>query len=105
MHIVRTIILLLLFLASLVNFLPVPSKETWYVGIAVPEFPWVFMFTALLMLFWSCYAKKWRRFSIAMSALLFIIFTSPIVRAYNVGSSVDENLESSFGIHKNDIAG
>ena len=60
MHIVRLILLSLLFIASLVNFLPVPSKETWYVGIAVPEFPWVFMLTALAMLVWSYYDKNSR---------------------------------------------
>ena len=103
MHIVRLILLLLLFIASLVNFFPVPSKETWYVGIAVPEFPWVFMLTALAMLVWSYYAKKLRVICLIASAAIFILFTSPVVRAYYVGSTVDETLTASFGIKPGEV--
>ena len=103
MHIVRLILLSLLFIASLVNFLPVPSKETWYVGIAVPEFPWVFMLTALAMLVWSYYAKKLRVICLIASAAIFILFTSPVVRAYYVGSTVDETLTASFGIKPGEV--
>ena len=103
MHIVRLILLSLLFIASLVNFFPVPSKETWYVGIAVPEFPWVFMLAALAMLVWSYYAKKLRVICLIASAAIFILFTSPVVRAYYVGSTVDETLTASFGIKPGEV--
>jgi acetyl esterase/lipase len=103
MHIVRFILLLLLFTASLVNFFPVPSKETWYVGIAVPEFPWIFMLASLAMFLWSCYSKKLRVVCMVLSAVTFIIFTSPIARAYNVGSNFDEKLSSTFGVKTSDL--
>ncbi len=97
MQIVRLILLLLLFTASLVNFFPVPSKETWYVGIAVPEFPWVFMLATLAMIVWSYFAKKWRLACLAIATITFLIFTSPIFRAYKAGNIVDKDLAATFG--------
>ena len=97
MQIVRLIVLLLLFTVSLVNFFPVPSKETWYVGIAVPEFPWVFMFATLVMIMWSYFAKRWRLVCFTIATITFLIFTSPIIRAYKVGSNIDKDLAATFG--------
>lgn len=97
MQIVRLIILILLFTASLVNFFPVPSKETWYVGIAVPEFPWVFMFATLPMIMWSYFAKRWRLVCLTIATITFLIFTSPTIRAYKVGRNIDKDLAATFG--------
>ena len=102
---VRFILILILFILSLVNFFPVPSQSTWYVGIAVPEFPWVFMFVSLGLIVWTWYSKKLRNLSLIISAITFLILTSPIVRAYNVGSHLTQDLENSFSVKDSDMTG
>ncbi|MBC7587676.1 MAG: alpha/beta hydrolase, partial [Chitinophagaceae bacterium] len=99
----RLILISIFFILSLVNFFPVLSKETWYAGIAVPEFPWIFMLVTLLLLMWSYYKPKFRQACLIIGAITFITFTSPIVRAYNIAKHLDKNLETAFGIGKNDI--
>lgn len=101
----RFILIILLFILSLVNFFPVPSQSTWYAGIAVPEFPWVFMLVSLALLVWSWYSKRFRKVSLILGVITFVILTSPIVRAYNVGSHLSEDLEKSFGVKDNDMKG
>lgn len=102
---IRFILILLLFLFSLVNFFPVPSHYVWYVGIAVPEFPWIFMLISLGLFLWSWYSEKLRTLSLIISGITFFILTSPIVRAYNIGSHLAEDLEKSFGVKDSDITG
>ncbi|MGS0747338.1 alpha/beta hydrolase fold domain-containing protein [Halpernia sp. GG3] len=102
---IRIILIIILFILSLVNFFPVPSQSTWYVGIAVPEFPWIFMIVALALFIWSWYSKKFRKFTLIMSVITFMTLTSPIVRAYNVGRSLDKNLENAYGVKDSDMTG
>ncbi len=99
----RFILICILFLLSLLNFFPVPSKETWYAGIAVPEFPWIFMIAALLLLVWSYFSIKFRLPNLILGTITFLILCSPIVRAYNIGSDLDKKIENSFGIKNEDI--
>lgn len=102
---IRFVLILILFILSLVNFFPVPSQSTWYVGIAVPEFPWIFMLISLALLIWSWYSKRFRKVSIIISVITFIILTSPIVRAYNVGSDLAKDLEKAYGVTDKDMTG
>ncbi|MBD8083556.1 alpha/beta hydrolase [Chryseobacterium caseinilyticum] len=102
---IRLILIIILFILSLVNFFPVPSQSTWYVGIAVPEFPWVFMMAALALLVWSWYSKRFRKLSLILGGITFLILSSPIVRAYNVGSHLSEDIEQSFGVKDADMKG
>ncbi|MDQ6757142.1 MAG: alpha/beta hydrolase [Bacteroidota bacterium] len=99
----RFILTLILFVVSLVNFFPVPSKETWYAGIAVPEFPWIFMIASLLLLIWSFFSIKFRIPNLILGAITFMILSSPIVRAYSIGNDLEQRLETSFGIKGYDM--
>ncbi|KQR94980.1 hypothetical protein ASG01_03735 [Chryseobacterium sp. Leaf180] len=101
----RFILIILLFILSLVNFFPVPSHYVWYAGIAVPEFPWIFMLASLVLFIWSWYSKKFRMASLIIGAVTFVILSSPIVRAYKVGSHLSADLEKSFGVKDSDMRG
>jgi acetyl esterase/lipase len=102
---IRLILISILFLLSLVNFFPVPSKESWYAGIAVPEFPWIFMLATLLVLVWSFFSLKLKVPCLLLGTVTFILLSSPIVRAYSVGSDLEKNLENSFGVTDADMKG
>lgn len=102
---VRIILIVFLFILSLVNFFPVPSQSTWYAGIAVPEFPWIFMLVSVVLIIWTYFSKKLRSFSLILSIITFFILSSPIVRAYNVGSHLEKDLEKSYGVKDSDMTG
>lgn len=101
----RFILTILLFLCSLLNFFPIPGKFLWYLGIAVPEFPWVWMILALLFLFWNFKAKTLRIAGLAASVAAFLIFLTPVVRAYSIAQSLDQELEKAFGIKQGVLKG
>ncbi|MEP6617292.1 MAG: alpha/beta hydrolase [Ginsengibacter sp.] len=101
----RFILILLLLVLSLVNFFPVPSKEAWYLGIAVPEFPWIFLIVDILLLTWSFFSLKFRFPSIVISVITFMILFSPIARAYRIGNNLEWRLENSFDTRVHDIKG
>ncbi|MBA3675611.1 MAG: alpha/beta hydrolase [Chitinophagaceae bacterium] len=102
---IRLILLVVLFLLSLVNIFPVPSKETWYAGIAVPEFPWVFILAVLLLFIWSFFSVKFKLPCLIIGTITLIILSSPIARAYMIGNGLEKNITNSFGVNSNDIKG
>ena len=93
----RLILILILFILSLVNFFPVPSKEIWYAGIAVPEFPWIFILATLLLLVWSFFSVKLKLPCLLLGAITFVLLASPILRAYAIGNDIDKRLSTAFG--------
>jgi len=100
---IRLVLILILFILSLLNFFPVPSKETWYAGIAVAEFPWIFMFAASLLLVWSFFVKRLRLLCIFIGTLTFLLLCSPVIRAYIIGRDLKKNIENSFGVKSEDM--
>ena len=102
---IRLILIITLFILSLVNFFPVPSKEIWYAGIAVPEFPWIFMIATLLLLIWSFFSIKLRLPCLIIGSITFVFLSSPIVRSYMIGSNLEKRLETSFGVTSADMTG
>lgn len=102
---IRLILIIVLFIASLVNFFPVPAKEVWYAGIAITEFPWIFMLATLLFLFWTYKTTKYRKPCLIIGSLTFIIFSSPVFRAYGVAGSVDKKLQQAFNIDPKALTG
>ena len=101
----RLILIIALLLASLVNFFPVPAVQFWYVGIAVPEYPWIFIIVCLALLTWSWYAKKFRPVSLVLGSLTFLILCYPIISAYVIGSGLQSKLNKEFGVDKADMKG
>lgn len=101
----RLILISLLFIASLVIFFPVPAKQVWYVGIAIPEYPWIFIITCFLLLIWSWFSSKYRLPSLVLGVVTFFILCSPVVRAINMGTKIDADLAARFAIINADMSG
>lgn len=93
---IKLILIVLLFIASLVIFFPVPAKEVWYVGIAVPEFPLLFLGICLGLIIWSIFSKKYKILSLALSVITFIILCFPIAGAMQISNSLQANFEKVF---------
>ena len=63
------------------------------------------MLIALALLTWTYFSKKYRKISLIIGAITFLILASPIVRAYNIGSHLGKDLENSFGVKDSDLTG
>lgn len=98
----RLILIIILFVMSLLNFFPVPSKEVWYAGIAVPEFPWVFILFIIPLIIWSGRRTRYKKLSLTLSMLALISFTYPIIGAYILGNNLNKKLIAAFGAKAND---
>ena len=101
----RLILISLLFIASLVIFFPIPAKEVWYVGIAVPEYPWIFILACLGLLTWSWFSTKYRLPSMILGTVTLFILCSPVVRAMNRGTQIDADLAARFAITDAEMSG
>lgn len=102
---IRLILTIFFFLLSLLNFFPVPSKETWYAGILVPEYPWIFILAMILLIVWSYKKIKYRSFCIGLGLITFCILWNPIIRAYSIGSNLEERLQNAYGVEKFNLGG
>jgi len=85
----------LLLLSSLVLF-RAPTNFFWRVAVAVTEFPYIFMITTLLLLISCLWADKYKLPSIIVSGISLFIFTLPVIKAYQRGANLPEELAKVF---------
>jgi acetyl esterase/lipase len=57
------------------------------------------------LLAWSYFAKKFRTICLIIGSLTFIILSSPVIRAYNIGSDLNKEIQYSFGIKEEEMRG
>lgn len=100
---VRVILVVITFLLAILNFVPVPSKEIWYAGILIPEYPWIFILLMLPLLVWCSTRVPYRNISLTIGVAALAMFISPIVRAYNVASDLPQKIEERFNIKTSDL--
>ena len=95
----RFLLILILFIGSLVVVFPVPSKHVWYWGIAIPEYPWIFMLTSLALGIWTILLRSKARLripSIFLAAGCLCLTTYPVISAYSVGHQLELDLKQQF---------
>lgn len=61
------------------------------------EFPWIFAGITLLVLLWGVGMQRYTVTGTVLGLAAFCIFLSPVIRAYIIGKSLDENLDSTLG--------
>lgn len=95
----RTVLalLLLLLLSSLFTVLPIPARQLWYLGIAVPEFPWVWITAGIILLCWSLAKRRLRTLNALLCITTIALCCRPIVGALQIGRGLDARLQSAFG--------
>jgi acetyl esterase/lipase len=92
----RLVFAVLLFLLSLLVLFRAPTNFFWRVAVAVTEFPYIFMLVALLLLISCFWADKYKFVSISISAISFLLFTFPVIKAYQRGSGLSEQFAKIF---------
>jgi len=86
-----------LFLLSLLTVFKAPAYYLWLVSIVITEFPWVFIVITLFLLVWGMGVNKYQLAGAIPGVIALILFCTPIVRAYNVASTLKPDFEAVFG--------
>ncbi len=94
---IRSILSALLMLACLVNFFPVPAKQVWYVGIAVPEFAHITIIICMLMLLWSLAGKRKVKLATLFSGIALLMAIVPLLQATTISNKLGTDLDRAFG--------
>jgi len=88
----RILIPVLLFLISLLAVLPAPQYHLWMGAILVTEFPWIFLLITLPVLIGAFFARTWRLVRVLFALAAFVLFASPVVRAWMMARWLPEDL-------------
>lgn len=94
---VRLVINIILFLASLLCLIVAPTFHLWIASIAISEFSWIFLLVSMLMVLWSLYAKKLRSINTALGIFSLTVFALPITMAWHMGGQLPGELAKTFG--------
>lgn len=95
---IRLILIILFFLVSLLAICKAPAYYLWLLAIGVTEFPLLFAGITALLTLSGIWVQKYQLAGTVLGLLTFIIFLSPIARAYIVGKSLKKELATSLGI-------
>ncbi|MDQ3111196.1 MAG: alpha/beta hydrolase [Bacteroidota bacterium] len=92
----RLIVSIFLLLLSFLVIFKAPTNFFWRVAVAVTEFPWIFIIAALI-LFASCFwADKFKLVSLAISGAALLLYSWPVLCAYQRGAELEANFSSVF---------
>jgi acetyl esterase/lipase len=94
---IRLLLLILLFLASLLTVFKAPAYYLWLLAIAVSEFPLPFTGITVLVLTAGFWIHKCQLAAAIIGIITLVLFLSPVVRAYMVASTLKQGLAASFG--------
>ncbi len=98
MTVLRLILAIIVFLASLLAVLPEPTYNLWKLAIAVTEWGWVFALIALALLLPGFSGGAMGRVAAVLSVISLILSLSPLVRAVPIARELPARLERAFGV-------
>lgn len=97
----RLIVAILLFLLSLMVFFKAPTNFFWRVSVAITEFPYIFIASTLLIYFitYKTDLTKYKIATLIVSGSTIVIYTLPIIQAYQRGNNLTTDLAKAFPFH------
>ncbi len=100
---IRLILSVIFFAASLLCVLPIPAKQLWYLAIAVGEFPWVTIILSLLLLIWVSRRRRYRVPAMLFALCAVALFSRPLFSAAIIAHHLDERLAGAFRVRTADL--
>lgn len=85
---IRLLPVLILLLTSLLAVFRAPAYPLWMLSIGVQEFPWIFTGSTVLVTAWAAWHNPYSRICMIMGSVAFLLFISPVVRAYLVAGEL-----------------
>ena len=98
----KLLLLLLLLLLSLLTIFAAPTWHLWMLSVVVTEYSWVLMLLTMLLVFLSWKRKRLREWQICVGMAAIVLFALPIIQATSIAASLKQELESSFGLIKDE---
>lgn len=96
---VRTILLFILALLSLLTVVRPPEYHLWLLTILITEFPWIPILLTVALLATGNKNRKWRLAGNIAGALALALYISPVVRAYILAGKLDKEMDVALGKH------
>lgn len=93
----RLVLLIILFLASLLAIFNAPTYHLWMLAILVTEFPWIFIGTVLILLGYGYWVDKHQLPGTVLGLFTIVILLSPIIKAYIIAGKLKDELTATFG--------
>lgn len=97
MVVVRLVLNILLFIASLLCIFVAPTFRLWIASIVVSEFSWIFAFLSAIMIIWALKKRKYRQANLTLSVLSFVFFLVPITTAMKIAEKLPADLATHLG--------
>ncbi len=92
----RLLLTVFFFLLALLVIFRAPTNFLWRVSVAITEFPYFFIIASMLLLIWSFWAVNFKITSITLIFLSLILYSLPILNAYQRGSHLQQEVLSVF---------
>ncbi|CAM3681974.1 alpha/beta hydrolase fold domain-containing protein [Mucilaginibacter galii] len=93
----RLVLLIILFLASLLAIFNAPAYYLWLLAILVTEFCWIFIAITLLILISGFWVSKYKIGGSVVGVLALLLFVSPLVRASMVAGHIKSEMQAALG--------
>jgi acetyl esterase/lipase len=99
----RLVLLVLLFLASLLTMFEAPAYYLWLLAILVSEFPLIPLGVTALTMASGFWLKHYATMGTVVGALAFVIYLSPVIRAYSVAKGLKKDMAVALGTPEEDL--
>lgn len=93
---IRFILILLLFLASLLTVFKAPAYYLWILAILITEYPLIFTGAATALTLWGFWVTSYRTVGTVLGVITILLCLSPIIRAYFVGADIKGDMKNVF---------
>ena len=100
---IRLVLNILFLLLGLLTIFPAPVLLLWYVAIIVSEFSWIFIGVLLLLFFWGFKVEQYQLAGTIVGIAAIALYLLPIVQAYGVGTKINAEMASAFGIEDSKV--
>ena len=93
---IRLLLSVLFFLFSLLIVFKTPTNLTWRISVAVTEFPYLFVISALVLLISAYSVDKYKLPIVLLGVFSLVLFLLPIIRASMISSELQKNFSNIF---------
>ncbi|MFD1255185.1 alpha/beta hydrolase fold domain-containing protein [Mucilaginibacter terrae] len=97
MGLLRLILLILLFIVSVFTVVKAPAYYIWLLAVLVGEYGLIFIGITFIILLSGCCVAKYGKVGTVTGVIALLLFLSPIVTAYNMGTHLQADMDQDFG--------
>ncbi len=100
---IRFYLILLLFLISLLSVIKAPAYYFWLLAVGVTEYPLIFGGIVVIILLTGFWVQKYQLEGTILGLVTFVIFLSPILRAYWIAKDIKPVMARAFEVEQNNL--